>query len=88
MCSPIYDVTVKRWDANSDLNAMVLGSHTAIESLHIVRTDSKRHARLNLLPAVLSGLQYAGRSKRLMAPDLNGALEFTPDCVTTHRLPR
>ena len=65
---------------------MLLGTHTAAAPWHIVRTDSKRHARLNLMRDILGRLHYAGRSKKLTAPDRNIVFEFTPDCLVTQRL--
>jgi polyphosphate kinase 2 len=85
--SPIDAVAVKHWDDYSAArDAMLLGSHSAAAPWQIVRTDSKRHARLNLMRDMLSRLHYAGRSKKLVAPDRNVVFEFTPDCVATQRL--
>lgn len=85
--SPIDAVALKHWDAYSEArDAMLLGSNTDASPWHIVHTDSKRHARLNLIRDILSRLQYAGRSEKLVAPDRNVVFEFTPDCVATHRL--
>ncbi|MEO7938350.1 MAG: polyphosphate kinase 2 [Burkholderiaceae bacterium] len=85
--SPIDAVATKHWNDYSEArDAMLLGSHNAVAPWQIVRTDSKRHARLNLMRDILSRLNYAGRSKKLVAPDRNIVFEFTPDCVSTHRL--
>jgi polyphosphate kinase 2 len=85
--SPIDDVAIKHWDDYSAArNAMLLGSHTVAAPWQIVRTDSKRHARLNLMRDILSRLHYAGRSRKLVAPDRNIVFGFTPDCVAMRRL--
>ena len=85
--SPIDDVAVKHWDAYTRArDAMLLATHAVAAPWHIVRTDSKRHARLNLMRDILSRLHYAGRSKKLVAPDRNIVFEFTPDCLATDRL--
>jgi len=52
----------------------------------IVCTDSKRHARLNLMRDILSRLHPAGPSKKLGAPDRNGVFELKPDCLSTRGL--
>jgi polyphosphate kinase 2 len=85
--SPIDAVAIKHWDDYSEArDAMLLGSHTEAAPWQIVRTDSKRHARLNLMRDILSRLHYAGRSKKLVAPDRNIVFEFTPDCLATKQL--
>ncbi len=85
--SPIDDVAIKHWDDYSQArDAMLLGSNTTAAPWQIVRTDSKPHARLNLMRDILSRLHYAGRSKKLVAPDRNIVFEFTPDCVAAQRL--
>jgi hypothetical protein len=85
--SPIDAVAVKHWGAYTQArDAMLLGSHTAAAPWQVVRTDNKHQARLNLMRDILSRLHYAGRSKKLTAPDRNIVFEFTPDCLATHRL--
>ncbi|MEO8081162.1 MAG: polyphosphate kinase 2 [Caldimonas sp.] len=87
--SPIDDVAVARWDAYTRArDAMLLGSHTAAAPWLVVHTDSKRHARLNLIRDILSRLHYAGKRKALVQPDRDIVFEFTPDCLTDHRLAR
>ena len=85
--SPIDDVALKHWDAYTQArDAMLLATHATAAPWHIVRTDNKHQARLNLMRDILSRLHYAGRSKKLAAPDRNIVFEFTPDCLTTQRL--
>ena len=85
--SPIDAVALKHWDDYSEArDSMLLGSHTAKAPWQIVRTDSKRHARLNLMRDILSRLHYAGRSKKLVAPDRNIVFAFTPDSLAKRRL--
>jgi polyphosphate kinase 2 len=87
--SPIDDVAVRHWGAYTQArDAMLLGTHTATAPWLIVRTDSKRHARLNLMRDILSRLHYAGKRRALVQPDRNIVFEFTPDCLTDHRLVR
>ncbi len=85
--SPIDAVAIQHWDDYSTArDEMLLGSHTDAAPWQIVRTDSKRHARLNLMRDILSRLHYAGRSKQRLAPDRNIVFEFTADCLATQRL--
>lgn len=85
--SPIDAVAVKHWKAYSDArDAMLLRTHTAIAPWHVLRTDNKRLARLNLMRDMLSRLHYAGKKNKLVQPDTNIVFEFTPDCVETRRL--
>ena len=85
--SPIDDVAVAHWDDYTRArDAMLLGTHTAAAPWLIVRTDSKRHARLNLMRDILSRVHYAGKRKALVQPDRDIVFEFTPDCLSDHRL--
>lgn len=85
--SPIDAVAVKHWKAYSDArDAMLLRTHTAIAPWHVLRTDNKRLARLNLMRDMLSRLHYAGKKNKLVQPDTNIVFEFTPECVEAKRL--
>ncbi|MDI1252495.1 polyphosphate kinase 2 [Thermomonas sp.] len=87
--SPIDAVAVKHWKAYSAArDTMLLRTHTVIAPWHIVRTNNKRLARLNLIRDILSRLHYAGKKNKLVQPDTDIAFEFTPDCIQSHRLAR
>ncbi len=87
--SPIDAVAVKHWKAYSVArDAMLLGTHTVIAPWHIVRTNNKRLARLNLIRDILSRLHYAGKKNKLVQADPDIAFEFTPDCIHSQRLAR
>jgi polyphosphate kinase 2 len=87
--SPIDAVAVKHWKAYSAArDAMLLRTHTAIAPWHIVRTNNKRLARLNLIRDILSRLHYAGKKNKLVQADPDFAFEFTPDCIQSQRLAR
>ena len=87
--SPIDAVAVKHWKAYSAArDAMLLRTHTAIAPWHIVRTNNKRLARLNLIRDILSRLPYAGKKNKAVQPDPDIAFEFTPDCIQSQRLAR
>lgn len=85
--SPIDKVAIKHWDDYSEArDAMLLATHAHGAPWHIVHTDNKHEARLNLMRDILSRMHYAGRSKKLVAPDSKIVFQFTPDCLTTQRL--
>jgi polyphosphate kinase 2 len=85
--SPVDAVAIKKWKAYSEArDAMLLRTHTAIAPWHIVRTDNKRLARLNLIRDILSRLHYAGKNSKLVQPDPDISFEFTPDCIASKRL--
>ena len=87
--SLIDAVAVKHWKAHSKArDAMLLRTHTALAPWHVVRTDDKRLARLNLIRDILSRVHYAGKKSTLVKPDFNIAFEFTPDCIDSKRLAR
>ena len=87
--SPIDAVAVKHWKAYSDArDAMLLRTHSPIAPWHIVRSDDKRVARLNLMRDILSRLSYGGKKKDLVKPDLGIAFPFSLDCIGGKRLAR
>ena len=87
--SPIDAVAVKHWKAYSTArDEMLLRTHTAIAPWHIVRTNNKRLARLNLIRDILSRLHYADKKNKLVQPDPDIAFEFSPDCIAAKRLAR
>lgn len=87
--SPIDAVAVKRWKAYSTArDAMLTQTHTAVAPWHIVATNSKRQARLNLIRDLLSRMHYAGKKTHLVQPDPDYAFAFTPDCIELKRLAR
>jgi polyphosphate kinase 2 len=65
--SPIDDVAVKNWERYSEArNEMLARTHTAFAPWHVVRTDDKRTARLNVIKAILASLDYKGKDERLL----------------------
>ncbi len=85
--SPVDAVAIKRWNAYSEArDAMLMRTHTAIAPWHIIHTDDKRLARLNLMRDILSRLHYTGKKTKLVQPDPEIAFEFTPDCIKSARL--
>jgi polyphosphate kinase 2 len=87
--SPIDDVAIKHWDDYTQArDAMLLATHAEAAPWHIVHTDNKHHARLNLMRDILSRLKYSGRNKKIPAPNRDIVFEFTPECLGDHRLAR
>ncbi|MBS0401592.1 MAG: polyphosphate kinase 2 [Proteobacteria bacterium] len=87
--SPADAAAVKHWNAYSAArDAMLMRTHTATAPWRIVRADSKRLARLNLMRDMLSRLHYAGRKDKLVRPDTDIVFEFSPDCLEAGRLAR
>lgn len=85
--SPIDSVAIKHWKAYSEArDAMLLRTHRAIAPRHVVRTDNKRLARLNLIRDILSRLHYAEKNSKNVQPDSEIAFEFMPDCIAFKRL--
>ncbi len=80
--SPIDAVAVQRWKAYSHArDEMLLRTHTAIAPWHLVRTDNKRLARVNLMRDMLSRLHYAGKNLKLVQPDTQIVFEYSADCI-------
>jgi polyphosphate kinase 2 len=80
--SPIDAGAIKLWQAYSDArDEMLLRTHTAIAPWHLVRTDNKRLARLNLMRDMLSRLHYAGKNLKLVQPDTQIVFEYSADCI-------
>ena len=87
--SPIDAVAVKHWKAYSDArDTMLLRTHSAVAPWHVVRTDDKRAARLNLMRDILSRVHYGGKKKSILDPDPDVVFLFSPDCISSNRLAR
>ncbi len=87
--SSVDAVAIKHWnDYSAARDEMLLRTHTALSPWHIVRTNDKRAARLNLIRDILSRLDYKGKKHKLVQPESDVAFTFTPDCIASHRLAR
>ncbi len=85
--SPIDAVAVKHWKAYSRArDEMLMRTHDAVAPWRVVRADVKRVARLNLIRDILSRLHYAGKNQKLVRPDTDVVLEFSPECIASGRL--
>lgn len=68
--SPIDAVAQKHWDQYSRArNDMFARTHTALAPWTVVRADNKRLARLNIIKDLLTRLDYADKSHKLIRPD-------------------
>ena len=74
---------LNRWDAYSDaIQETLTRSHTETAPWTVIRSDDKRRARLAVIRAVLSGLDYTGKDEKLVgAPDaaITGGPEMWTD---------
>ena len=85
--SPIDAVATKHWSAYSKARDLMLTqTHTSHAPWYIVSADHKREARLNLIRSILSQLNYAGKKRKLVAPDAQIVYPFTPDVSELKRL--
>ncbi len=68
--SPIDDAAQKHWKQYSTArNEMLARTHTQMAPWTIVRADSKRLARLNVIRDLLAHLEYADKNHDLVRPD-------------------
>ena len=68
--SPIDQQAQKKWNAYSTYrNAMLLKTSTVDAPWTIVRANNKKQAHLNLIRDLLSRIHYAGKDKKIIAPD-------------------
>ena len=68
--SPIDQQAQKKWNAYSTYrNAMLLKTSTAEAPWTIVRANNKKEAHLNLIRDLLLRINYAGKDKKMAAPD-------------------
>ncbi len=54
----------------------------------VVRADSKKRARLEVIKDLLRRSRYPGRDKALLEPDRDVLFEFEPAALTDGRLAR
>jgi polyphosphate kinase 2 len=75
--SPIDDVAVKNWKSYSKArNEMLARTHTAFAPWTVVRTDDKHTARLNVMKAILAGIDYRGKRDHLLVVDPDVVFKF------------
>jgi len=80
--SPIDDKAVKRWKAYSEArNTMLARTHNPVAPWTLVRADSKRLARINLIQDLLTRLHYASKDETVLRADPAVVFPYHPDCV-------
>lgn len=85
--SPIDAKAIEKWDDYSAArNAMLLRSSHKDGVWSIVRADSKKRARLNLIRDLLARSTYRGKDKSLTRPDRTIVMPFAPGLLKTGAL--
>jgi len=85
--SPIDEVAVKNWEKYSEArNEMFARTHTAFAPWNVVRTDDKRLARLNVIKAILAGIDYKDKDERLAVPAPEVVFSYSPEQVKDERI--
>jgi polyphosphate kinase 2 len=85
--SPIDEVAVKHWnDYTQARDTMLLATHAAGAPWHLVRTDSKHRARLNLMRDILSRLHLRRPQQEDSAARPRDRFRVQPECLGDHRL--
>ena len=75
--SPIDQQAQKKWNAYSTYrDAMLQKTSTAEAPWTIVRANNKKHAHLNLIRDLLLRIDYAGKDKKMAAPDQSVAFRW------------
>jgi polyphosphate kinase 2 (PPK2 family) len=75
--SPIDQQAQKKWNAYSTYrNAMLLKTSTTEAPWTVVRTNNKKQAHLNLIRDLLLRIDYAGKDKKMVAPDQSIAFRW------------
>ncbi len=85
--SPIDEVAVKNWEKYSEArNEMFARTHTAFAPWELVSTDDKRTARLNVIKAILAGIDYKGKDEHLLVVDPEVAFSYGAEQVRDGRI--
>lgn len=85
--SPIDEQALDRWtDYSRARDAMLLSTHTDVAPWSIVKTDDKRHARLNIIRDILSRIDCPEKDEHLAIPDPSIVFPFESDHVSKKKL--
>jgi polyphosphate kinase 2 (PPK2 family) len=75
--SPIDQQAQKKWSAYSEArDEMLRRTHHSDAPWTVVRSDNKKHARLNLMRDLLGRLKYQDKNKALLAIDPSIVLQW------------
>lgn len=78
--SPIDAEALRYWkEYSSARNEMLARTHSPAAPWTLVHADDKRAARLNIIRDLLSRLQYEGKDRKLVCPDLAVVFPYDPD---------
>ncbi|MCE9522232.1 MAG: polyphosphate kinase 2 [Alphaproteobacteria bacterium] len=81
--SPIDAAAIKKWSAYSEArDAMFMHTSHDAAPWHIVKADSKKQARLNVIRHLLSCMDYKGRDEKLLKPDPTIVFRFSEKTLT------
>jgi polyphosphate kinase 2 (PPK2 family) len=84
--SPIDQQAQKKWNAYSTYrNAMLLKTSTTEAPWTIVRANNKKQAHLNLIRDLLLRIDYAGKDKKMVAPDQSIAFRWNGKVSTLEK---
>jgi polyphosphate kinase 2 len=85
--SPIDGQAISHWKAYSlARNEMLARTHSPTAPWTLVRADDKDLARLNLIRDVLSRLDYDGKDKRLIRPDMEVVFPYDVSSLDSGQL--
>jgi polyphosphate kinase len=84
--SPIDQQAQKKWNAYSTYrNAMLIKTSTVEAPWTIVRANNKKQAHLNLIRDLLLRVDYAGKDKKMAAPDQSIAFRWNGKVSTLEK---
>jgi polyphosphate kinase 2 len=85
--SPIDEAAIKNWEKYSEArNEMFARTHTAFAPWHVVRTDDKRTARINVIKAILASIDYKGKDESLLVVDPEVVFTYAVRLVKDQRI--
>ena len=81
--SPIDAAAMKKWNGYSEArDAMFMHTSHDAAPWHVVKADSKKRSRLNVIRHLLSGLDYKGKDEKLLKVDPAVVFRFTERALT------
>ncbi len=75
--SPIDAVALDHWDDYSTArDDMLARTHNEVTPWHVIKTDSKKKARLNVIRDLLSNVDYPKKNPEILLPDQSVVLKY------------
>ncbi len=75
--SPIDAVALDHWDEYSAArDEMLKRTHNHVTPWHVIKTDSKKKARLNVIRHLLSNVDYPQKNPNILLPDRDIVLDY------------